>query len=84
MQIPNDYFAFKIKANSQLDRINASGTVTATGSWELTGSAFTAHYESSSGVKVDLTGTLTEADKRIQGTWSSTNGSSGKFHATKE
>lgn len=84
VQIPNGHFSIQLKSGGLLDRINESGTVSATGTWQRNGSAFTAHYETSNGVKVDLTGTITESQKRIQGNWENNNGVSGSFYATKE
>lgn len=84
IQTPTGHFSIKLKSGGLMDRINEVGSVTATGTWQLSGNTFTAHYESSSGVKVDLTGILNSAQKRIQGNWSSTNGNSGTYNVTKE
>jgi hypothetical protein len=83
-EIPNGYFEIVLKPGGALERVGLLGGVDGTGTWQLSGNDFTAEYKNTAGtVTVNLDGTLNKEQKRISGNWSSTNGKSGKFHATK-
>ena len=83
-QILGSQFAMQIKSGGALQRVEASGAVTANGSWSLSGTTFTGYYENTTGVKVTLEGSLNKEQRKISGDWSSTNGNTGTFYATKE
>lgn len=83
--IPSGQFELNLKKNGLLDRVSSNGEVSSTGTWELKGNAFTAHYKSlTSTVEVNLTGTLNQATKRISGTWKNSGDNDGTFYVVKK
>ncbi len=79
---PTGFFAMQLKPGGKLDRFSANGTISATGTWQLSGNSFTGNYRFVSGTKVTLTGTLNKEPGRIAGTWTNNGDESGTFHAT--
>lgn len=83
--IPASQFELNLKPDGTIERIIGNGTVTGTGSWQLKGDAFTAHYESNvSSTVIDLKGTLQKEKKRISGSWVNNGGNEGTYYVTKK
>lgn len=80
---PNGQYALSIKKGGSLDRIGATGAVSASGSWSLQGNTFTGIYFYSNGTVVDITGTLDKASNKITGTWSNNGNEEGTFYVNK-
>jgi hypothetical protein len=83
--IPTGHFHIKIKPNGVLERYNAAGTHTATGTWQLSGNAFTGTYTfSDGGTVVNIQGTLNRKEKFMSGTWQNDGNETGKWNATQQ
>jgi hypothetical protein len=79
---PNGQYALNIKPGGGLERINASGAVSASGTWQMAGNTFTGTYTYSSGTVVSFTASINKAARKITGTWQNQS-EQGTFHATK-
>lgn len=68
---PTGFIGLTIKPGGVLERTISSGSVSATGTWQLNGNSFTGTYTfTSSGTVVNLVGTVDKAKNKISGTWS--------------
>ncbi|WP_295116860.1 hypothetical protein [uncultured Chitinophaga sp.] len=83
---PSGLFYMQLSANHSVKRVNADGEVTATGSWKLSGSDFTAQYKyiDDATVIVTLTGTYNPATNEISGSWKNSYDVKGLWNAQKK
>jgi len=85
VQIPNGQYSIFLKKGGVIERVNSSGTATATGTWSINGTAFTAQYTfTSGGTVVNLTGTLNKELKRLSGDWTNDGDEEGSWYATQQ
>ena len=80
---PSGQYALNIKKGGSLDRIGSTGSVSASGTWNVQSNAFTAIYFYSNGTVVDLTGTVDKSTNKITGTWSNNGNEQGTFYVNK-
>ena len=66
---PSGQYALNIKSGGVVERVNSSGNVTATGTWQMNGNNFTATYNYSNGTVVDVTGTIDKAKYKLTANW---------------
>jgi hypothetical protein len=81
--IPSGQYALNIKKGGSLERIGANGTVSATGSWNQQGNAFTGIYFYANGTVVDIIGTVDKSTNKITGSWSNNGNEEGSFYLNK-
>lgn len=81
---PNGYFGIKIKPGAVLERYNGSGSLSATGTWQLNGNNFTGTYTFTSGTVVNLTGTIDKGQNKLSGTWENNGDEEGLWNAMKK
>ena len=82
--IPSGQYALKIKPGGGIERINSSGTATASGGWQLTGNNFTATYNYSNGTVVNLVGTIDKGKNKLTASWENNGGEEGSLYANKQ
>ena len=81
---PTGFIGINIKGGHILERTVSTGSVTATGTWQLNGNAFTGSYVfASSNTVVNLTGTLYKGQLKISGAWANENNEEGNWYVTK-
>lgn len=81
---PSGQYALNIKPNGTVERINGSGTVTASGNWQLNGNSFTATYHYSNGTVVSVNGSVDKVKYKLTGNWENNGGEEGTLYASKE
>ena len=81
---PDGFFAINVKSNGILERLNNSGAVSATGTWQLAGSTFTGTYTFTSGTVITFSSSLDVANKKLAGNWQNSASETGTWHATKK
>ena len=81
---PSGQYALTIKPGGVVERVNGSGSVTATGTWQLTGDNFSATYNYKNGTIVEVTGTVNKGTQKIAGNWDNNGGEEGSFYANKQ
>lgn len=81
---PAGQYSLLIKNNGTLERINTSGSLTASGTWELSGRRFTATYNYSNGTIVILTGSVNKEKNKLTATWENNGNEEGILFATKK
>lgn len=80
---PSGYYELTIKESGAIERISASGSVSAVGTWELQANNFIASYTfSDNGETVTLEATLNKTKNEITGNWANS-GNSGSFFVIK-
>jgi hypothetical protein len=77
------FFGVNIKQNGTLERINSSGDVSATGTWQLSGNTLSGSYDFASGTHVVMSATVDKANHKFSGTWSNNGGEQGTMQANK-
>ncbi|HEX5653510.1 MAG TPA: hypothetical protein VFX58_10575 [Chitinophagaceae bacterium] len=77
------YFGMNIKPGGVLERISSSGSVSATGHWQLNGNALTGDYTFTSGTVVTMQATVDKSQNKLSGTWANNGGEQGTMSATK-
>lgn len=80
---PNSYFGIQIKPGGVLERFNSSGTVTATGTWQLAGNQFSGTYTFASGTIVEVTATVDKGQNKLSGNWENSGNEVGSWYANK-
>jgi hypothetical protein len=81
---PTGFIGLNIKGGHILERTVSTGSVTATGTWQIDGNTFSGNYVfSSSSTKVNLTGTLNKGQLKITGAWSNDSNEEGAWYVTK-
>src|SRR4029453_6400324 len=74
------YFGMDIKPGGTLDRFNSSGTITASGSWELHGDTLSGNYQFlSSGTDVTFSALVNKAQNTFFGIWQNKGGGKAKI-----
>ncbi len=81
--IPYGQYALNIKPGGGLQRVNKSGSVSASGTWQLSGNSFSGNYNYASGTVVTFSATVDKAQKKISGSWQNNGGEQGTFYVTK-
>lgn len=81
---PSGQYAIRIKPGGVIERVNGSGTVTASGTWELIGDGFIATYNYENGTVVNVSGTVDKILERITATWENNGGEEGTLYADKQ
>jgi hypothetical protein len=81
---PSGQYSLLIKSDGTLERINTSGSVTASGTWELSGRRFTATYNYSNGTIVIITGAVDKEKNKLTATWENNGNEEGTFFAAKK
>lgn len=80
---PSGQYALKIKPGGIVERVNSSNNVTASGTWQLNGSNFTATYNYSNGTIVSVTGTVDKGKNKLTATWENNGNEEGTLFANK-
>jgi len=80
---PNSFFGIQIKPGGVLERLNSSGTVTGTGTWQLAGNQFSGTYTFTSGTVVEITGTVDKGSNKVSGNWENSGNEFGTWYASK-
>jgi len=79
-EVPHVFYSFNIKANGILEELSETGTVKATGTWEIDNNIFTGKYTNvaPSTSKYSVIGAFNSSTGKILGNWgyssSTTNG----------
>jgi hypothetical protein len=81
---PSGQYALNLKSGGIIERVNGSGAVTATGTWQLNGAAFTASYNYTNGTMVNVTGTVDKGKNKLTANWENNGGEKGSLYASKE
>jgi hypothetical protein len=82
---PSGQYALSLKSDGTIARISQNGDTTATGTWQLNGTAFSASYASVvNTTTVEVTGTLDKEAKKISGNWVNNSGTAGTYVITKQ
>lgn len=79
---PGGQYALNIRQGGSLERINTSGGVSASGTWQLSGNTLTGTYTYPSGTVVTFSGSVDKKQQTITATWQNQS-EQGTFHATK-
>jgi hypothetical protein len=78
------YFAMNIKPGGDLDRLNSSGSIVASGSWQLKGDTLSGNYQFlSSGTDVTFSALVNKNQNTFSGNWSNSGGEYGTMSASK-
>lgn len=77
------FFGLNIKAGGTLERIGSTGSVSATGSWQLVGNTLSGTYDFSNGTHVIMSATVDMKKYKLTGTWSNNGGEQGTMYADK-
>jgi len=80
---PNSYFGIQVKPGGVLERLNSSGNVSATGTWQLAGNQFTGTYTFSSGTIVEINATVDKGQNKLSGNWENSGNETGSWYANK-
>ena len=79
------YFGMNIKSGGELERLNASGAVAATGSWQLNENSLSGAYHfPSSNTDVTFNAIVNKNQNTFSGTWSNNGGEQGTMIASKK
>ncbi len=79
------YFGMNIKPGGSLDRFNSSGSITASGTWELHGDTLSGSYQFlSSGTDVTFSALVNKTQNTFSGNWSNSGGEIGTMTASKK
>ena len=79
------YFGAKFQQGGQMQRILSSGSVSATGSYQLNGNTLTGNYTYiTSGTQVTFTATVDKNLNTLNGTWQNNGGEQGTMTAQKK
>ncbi len=81
---PSGQYSLSIKDDGTLQRINTNGSLTASGTWELSGRQFTATYNYSNGTIVIITGAVSKEKNRLTATWENNGNEEGTLFASKK
>lgn len=82
---PSGQYALNIKSNGTVERISASGNVSATGTWQLNGTVFTATYTyPGTGGTATVDASVDKAKNKIDGMWENTGNEEGTFYLVKK
>jgi hypothetical protein len=81
---PSGQYALIIKDDGTIQRINTSGSITASGTWELAGRRLTATYNYSNGTIVIITATVDKEKNKLTATWENNGNEEGTLFATKK
>lgn len=78
------YFGMNIKAGGSLDRLNSSGSIVASGNWQLKGDSLLGNYHfASSGADVMFGALVNKNQNTFFGNWSNSGGETGTMTASK-
>jgi hypothetical protein len=78
------YFGINVVAGGTLERLNGSGSVVATGHWELNGTTLSGDYHFPvSDTEVTFSAEINSNLETLSGTWSNDGGELGTMTATK-
>ena len=81
---PTGFIGLNIKGDHILERTVSTGSVTATGTWQINGNTFTGSYVfTSSSTIVNLKGTLNKGQLKITGAWANDGNEEGAWYVTK-
>jgi hypothetical protein len=79
------YFGMNIKSGGSLDRLNSSGSIVASGNWELKGDSLLGNYQFlSSGTEVIFKALVNRTQNTFSGNWSNSGGEVGTMTASKK
>jgi len=79
------YFGMNIKPGGSLDRLNSSGSVVASGNWELNGNTLSGSYHFlTSGTDVTFSAAVNKNQNTFSGNWSNSGGEQGTMTASKK
>ena len=79
------YFGMNIKPGGSLDRLNSSGSIVASGNWQLKGDSLLGNYEFlSSGTEVIFKALVNRTQNTFSGNWSNSGGETGTMAASKK
>ena len=81
---PSAQYVLNIKSDGSVERVNASNTITAYGTWQLKGSTFTATYNYSNGTIVNVTGIVDKEKNKLTATWENNGNEEGTLFASKK
>ncbi len=81
---PTSFIGLNLKSNGVLERLGSSGSISATGTWQLTGNNFTGAYTFTDGVSVTLTATTDKANNKLSGTWVNSGNNTGTWYVSKK
>ena len=81
---PSGQYALRIMAGGSIERINSSGTATASGNWQLAGNNFSATYNYSNGTVVNVVGIIDKGKNKLTATWENSGGEEGSLYANKQ
>lgn len=84
MSTPAGQYSMLINSDGTLQRVNTSGSITASGTWELSGRRFTATYNYSNGTIVIITGTMDREKSKLTATWENNGNEEGSLFASKK
>jgi hypothetical protein len=76
-------FGIHIKSGGVLERFGASGTVSATGTWQINGNTLNGTYDFATGTHVVMTATVDKSNNSLTGTWVNDAGEQGTMFAEK-
>lgn len=80
---PDGQYKLNLKGSGIIERINSSGVVSATGTWLLEGTDFSASYIFADGnTIVTLEGTVDKDQRKLTGTWENDGDEVGTFYAS--
>lgn len=84
--VPDTYYGLVFKPNGVLQRVAASGTVGATGTWNFSGNILTGTYTFDNGTVVSLKATYDAAAGKLSGTYGYGSDTSGEavFYLTRD
>ena len=63
------FYAFDIKPNGVLHRLNEAGSIAGTGIWSIDNNIFTGTYKTESNTKYSVIGTYNKSINKILGNW---------------
>jgi hypothetical protein len=79
------YLGMNIKPGGSLDRLNSSGSIVASGNWQLKGDSLLGNYEFlSSGTEVIFKALVNKTQNTFSGNWSNSGGEVGTMTASKK
>lgn len=79
------YLGMNIKPGGTLDRLNSSGSIVASGSWQLKGDSLSGNYHFlSSGTDVTFSALVNKTQNTFSGNWSNSGGEVGTMTASKK
>lgn len=79
------YFGINVIPGGTLERLNPSGGVAATGTWELNGNTLSGDYHfPASNTDVTFSAEINSKQETLSGTWSNNGGELGTMNASKQ